>query len=112
MPDASYENVLFHVADVAAALRELRRVLKQGGRAVLTTAGADSAARLDSLHRKAAERLGYTPTGRVIDRFNMDHLDLVCSVFPTSRDSVDDLAAPVSQGSDRHLGHAAHLYHP
>src|SRR5689334_21856724 len=41
-PEASYDlgmanHVLFHVVDVAAALRELRRVLKDGGRAVLTT---------------------------------------------------------------------------
>jgi ubiquinone/menaquinone biosynthesis C-methylase UbiE len=90
VPDASYDlamanHVLFHVADVSVALQELRRVLKQGGRAVLSTAGAHSAARLESLHREAAERLGYQPTGRVVDRFNMEHLDLVRTTFPTAQ---------------------------
>jgi SAM-dependent methyltransferase len=95
-PDASYDrgmanHVLFHVPHVSTALRELRRVLKDGGRAVLTTAGADSAARLESLHRAAAERLGYQPAPRVIDRFNMEHVDVVRSVFPAvQRDIRDD----------------------
>jgi ubiquinone/menaquinone biosynthesis C-methylase UbiE len=44
VPDTSYDlgmanHVLFHVADVAVALRELRRVLNDGGRAVLSTGG-------------------------------------------------------------------------
>ena len=95
VPELSYDlgmanHVLFHVADVAAALRELRRVLKDGGRAVLTSPGANSSARLESLHREAALRLGYQPAGRVIERFNMDHLDLVRSVFPITRRHIRD----------------------
>jgi hypothetical protein len=71
-------------------LRELRRVLKDGGRAVLTTAGATSAANLEFLHREAAERLGYRPSGRVIDRFNMNHLDAVRAIFPTAQRYIRD----------------------
>jgi SAM-dependent methyltransferase len=83
-------HVLFHVADLATALRELKRVLKDGGRAVLSTAGADSSARLEALHREACLRLGYQPAGRVIDRFNMDHVDRVRSVFPTAQRFIRD----------------------
>jgi ubiquinone/menaquinone biosynthesis C-methylase UbiE len=95
VPDASYDlgmanHVLFHVADVPTALRELRRVLKDSGRAVLSSAGANSSARLESLHREAAERLGLRPTGRVIERFNMEHVDVVRSVFPTTRRDIRD----------------------
>lgn len=90
VPDASYDlamanYVLFHVADIPVALREVRRVLKTGGRAVVSTPGVGSAARLEALHRDAAERLGYQPAGRVIDRFNMDHLELVRQVFPNAQ---------------------------
>jgi hypothetical protein len=65
-------------------------VLKDGGRAVLTTAGANSAAKLESLHHHAAERLGYRPSGRVIERFNMDHLDVVRATFPTAQRYIRD----------------------
>ncbi len=87
LPDAAYDgamanHVLFHVADQRAALRELRRVLKPGGRVILATAGSGDRSYLRGIHARAAERLGYTPAGSVIDRFNLDHIDLVREVFP------------------------------
>jgi ubiquinone/menaquinone biosynthesis C-methylase UbiE len=87
LPDASYDvgmanHVLFLVGDVPAALRELRRVLKSAGRAVLTTNAKDHCARMNSLHRTAAARLGYQPVERVSDRFNLDHLPWLREMFP------------------------------
>lgn len=89
LPDAAYDcamanHMLFHVADQRAAVGELRRVLKPGGRVLMATAGSGHRTRLREIHARAAERLGYRPTGSVIDRFNLGHIDLVREVFPNA----------------------------
>jgi SAM-dependent methyltransferase len=88
-PDATFDramanHMLYHVPDIGAALREMRRVVKPGGRVVLTTNASDHMERLRALHREAAHELGYTPSASSGRRFSLDHLDLVRAVFPNA----------------------------
>ncbi len=89
-------HILYHVPDRVRALRELRRVLRPGGRVVLVTNGANYLSRLSSLHREAALALGYHPTQGDGDRFTMDDLALVQEMFPTA---------------ERHVLHNALVFH-
>ncbi len=75
-------HMLYHVPDIRRALEEIRRVVKVGGRVLITTNAADHSARLDALHAQAARELGYRPLRSGPDfRFNLGHLPLVRSVF-------------------------------
>jgi SAM-dependent methyltransferase len=80
-------GVLYHVADCRTALAEMRRVLRPGGLAVISTNAADTMARLNELHADAARALGYMPMRVSGERghFSMDDLALVQSVFPSAK---------------------------
>lgn len=90
LPDASFDGVmanhmLYHVEDQSAALREMRRVVRLGGRVVLATNAADNMRRLHEVHAQACVRVGLTPTTfSSVHRFTLDHLPLVRDVFPTA----------------------------
>ena len=77
-------HMLYHVADQTAALREMHRVLRPGGRVVLATNAAYNCARIDTLHEEAARAEGYEPRPSGALRFTLDHLPLVRSVFPSA----------------------------
>ena len=83
-------HMLYHVEDRETALREMRRVLRAGGRVVLATNGAPFLARLDRLHREAANSLGYATTTGDGARFTLNDLELVRRVFPSAERHVLD----------------------
>jgi SAM-dependent methyltransferase len=77
-------HMLYHVPDIRRALQEIKRVVKLGGRVLITTNAADHSARLYALHERAARDLGLKPTAIPgHSRFSLDELPLVRSVFPT-----------------------------
>jgi SAM-dependent methyltransferase len=76
-------NALYHVSDWQQALRELRRVVRPGGRVVLSTNGPEAMRRVYDVHREAALELGYTPLPFTGSSFNLGHLPQVRAVFPT-----------------------------
>ena len=81
---AMANHLLYHVPDIRRALRELRRVLRPGGRLVLGTNAADSGRRLFDLHDAAARALGFATLPPVYERFHLGHLPLVQEVFPAA----------------------------
>jgi SAM-dependent methyltransferase len=83
-------HMLYYMPDIAGALREMRRVLRPGGR-VMLTANTGTPSRFDDVEREAARALGIeTVTENSAQRFSMDDIDLVRSVFPEAQRHVRD----------------------
>jgi len=74
-------SVLYHVPNCEQSLREIRRVLRPGARAVISTNGAYAMQRIYELHGIAARQLGYQPLPITAGHFSMDDLPLVKRVF-------------------------------
>jgi len=85
-------NTLYHLPDWRRALLEMRRVVRPGGRVVISTNGADAMKRIYDVHREAALELGYVPLPHTGSSFNLGHLAEVRAVFPTVERHVRDLA--------------------
>lgn len=105
-PDAVYDPVLaahllFHLPDQASALREMRPVLRPGGRVVLTTKAANNNQAFYELHAEAAREADYTPTPSVSSRFSWDDLALVRSVLPAAEQYIyeDRLRFPTADAA-------------
>ncbi len=79
-------HMLYHVPDKIAALREMGRVVKAGGRLVFTTNSADNGARMTQLHAEAAAELGLHADSRsLIADFTLESGEpLVRSLFPNA----------------------------
>jgi ubiquinone/menaquinone biosynthesis C-methylase UbiE len=77
-------HILYHVPDQVAALSEMARILTPGGRIVLVTNAADASQVLEDAHEEAAHKLGLTCPVGLDERFSLDHLNLVQSVFPNA----------------------------
>lgn len=78
-------HMLYHVPDMSAALREMRRVTRPGGRVVLTANAPGGMRNLFALYDAAREQVGLPRVMTVGERFSLGDVDLVRSVFPATR---------------------------
>ncbi|MAG37204.1 MAG: hypothetical protein CL878_13300 [Dehalococcoidia bacterium] len=79
--DVMANHMLYHVPNQEQALREMRRVLKPGGRVVMATNAVDHGQRFRELQAEVACEQGFTPSSSIAGRFTLDDLPLVQRVF-------------------------------
>jgi SAM-dependent methyltransferase len=99
-------HMLYHVPDQLAALREMRRIARPGGRVVLSTNAASNMQRLHEVHVNVARNLGFEATPLTPLRFSLDDVALVRSVFPDAEVRVrgNALIFPDADGPTRYYG--------
>ena len=90
LPDAICErvvcnHVLYHVPDQGLAMRELRRIVRPGGRVVIATHGARNNERMYQVARLAAADLGRTDTIGRASPFRLEDIARVRETFPNAR---------------------------
>lgn len=78
-------HVLYHVPDQVLALRELRRIVRPGGRVVIATNGAGNNERMYEVARHAASDLGRPHTFPRSSPFRLEDVERVRQVFPNVR---------------------------
>ena len=78
-------HVLYHVPDQLLAMRELRRIVRPGGRVVIATNGARNNERMYQVARQAAAALGRTDSVGWSSPFRLEDLPRVREVFPDAR---------------------------
>jgi SAM-dependent methyltransferase len=82
---AACNHVLYHVPDQRLAMRELRRIVRPGGRVVIATNGARNNERMYEVARLAASELGRPQAFPRSSPFRLEDVDRVRQIFPNVR---------------------------
>jgi len=90
LPDAICDravcnHVLYHVPDQLLAMRELRRIVRPGGRVAIATNGARNNERTYQVARQAAGALGRTDSFGRSSPFRLEDVARVREIFPNAR---------------------------
>jgi SAM-dependent methyltransferase len=102
-------HVLYHVSDRLAALHELRRVTRPGGRVVLATNSVRTMERLHGVTEAAARDAGAGPPLERGNPFRLEDLEEVRSVLPgaVERERQNELVFPDADGVLAYVATAA-----
>jgi ubiquinone/menaquinone biosynthesis C-methylase UbiE len=94
-------HMLYHVPSPAAAIAEIRRVLRPGGTLVISTNAAGDKAELRRVHADAAAEVGFTlPSEGPAMRFNLDEAETIAGQYFTTvqrRDLESLVTVPIAE---------------